>query len=81
MYILLYIYTLHNSTRTKQSNVIQLSPVLSMLGGQGTVQFLNDAARGQLWVKGPKVGGPSRCGDPAPQQGAMGVFGKREVPG
>lgn len=25
-------------------------PVLSVLGGQGTVQFLNDAARGQLWV-------------------------------
>lgn len=52
-----------------------------MLGGQGTVQFLNDAARGQLRVKGPEVGGPSRCGDPAPQQGAVGVFGKREVPG
>lgn len=63
------------------NSALSVRPVLSMLGGQGAVQFLNDAAGGQLWVKGPKVGGPSRCGHPAPQQGAMGVFGKREVPG
>lgn len=45
------------------------------------MQFFNDAAGGQLWVEHPKVGGPSGCGDPASQQGAMRVFGKSEVPG
>lgn len=52
-----------------------------MFGGQGSVQFLNDAARGQLWVQSSEVGRPSRCGDPGSQQGAVRFFGEREVPG
>lgn len=58
-------------------------PLLSVLGGQCSVQFLDDAARGQVRMKSPEVGRPrdGGCGDPPSQQGAMRVFGESEVPG
>ena len=44
------------------------------------MQFLDDAARGQLWVQGAQVGGACWGEDPASQQGALWIFGKGEVP-
>lgn len=58
-------------------------PLLPVLGGQGTVQLLDDTAGGQVGVEGPQVGRPrdGGRGDPPSQQGAVRVFGKSEVPG
>lgn len=53
------------------------SPVLPVFGSQSSVQFLDDAGRGQQRVHVAQVWGACRCGYPAPQR----VFGKSEVPG
>ncbi len=56
---------------------VSISPVLTVFGGQRTVQFLDDAARVQRRVHYTKVRGAGGGEDPAPQ----GIFGQGEVPG
>lgn len=61
---------------SEEESTCSTIPLLAVLGGEGTVQFLYDAARGQLRVHGAQVRRARRGEHLAPER----VFGEGKVP-